>query len=271
MKNLTRTVLFLVLFWFLVLAQSKIVYVAEVSRHGARTPGKIFNFTENEEDNFKLSKQLTAMGMRQHHLIGHEIRNRYIEKEQVINSTYHYKEIGFYSTDTDRTLDSSESQITGIFPLEICQQKLNDFQKKNAVPPLVVDNVEKIQKELGDFALPECFNVLPYYSQSNPDDYLIHFEKSDCPRYQQLAKELKNSTEFEEMNAPYLRYLIPRFHELTNSTEALTWEDVKNMCSYLSIADFHNVKLKFNYTQQDLDECSGIDTNKYYFISWGKR
>lgn len=35
----------------------------EVSRHGARAPGKIYNYTLDPNDNFKIPDELTEKGM----------------------------------------------------------------------------------------------------------------------------------------------------------------------------------------------------------------
>ena len=55
----------------------EIVYVTEIARHGARAPGAIYNFTVDPQDNFKEKNQLTKEGMRQHQMIGEDIRKKY--------------------------------------------------------------------------------------------------------------------------------------------------------------------------------------------------
>lgn len=239
--------LFLILSVILSIALAKIVYVAEFNRHGAREPGVIFNFAKSAKSNFKHPKELTEPGMRQHYLIGHEIRNRYINGEHLINSTYNFHEVQFFMTDKSRAMESAESQISGIFPPEICQQTLTEFQRNNALPPLAVDGADKIIKELGDKALPDCFNILPIFSQKDSLNFAYHFEAANCPVYKKLSTTLAKSDEYAQLIAPIVAYLKPRLFQLTGIGPNLTLSDINDICSYITIADYHKLALKFKY------------------------
>lgn len=73
MKAHTLTILALLLFT----TYGEIIYVTEFARHGARSPGEIYNFTVNPEDNFKEKNQLSPEGRKQHQAIGQDIRRKY--------------------------------------------------------------------------------------------------------------------------------------------------------------------------------------------------
>ena len=105
----------------------KLVYVEEVSRHGARAPGTIYDWVAEGQENWKVPMQLSDMGMRQHFLIGHEMRNRYMLKEKLVPETWNKDEFKFVSTDRHRTLESGESQLEGLFPPEVCHNQLSDW------------------------------------------------------------------------------------------------------------------------------------------------
>jgi hypothetical protein len=70
------------------LTQSKIVKVVEYARHGARQPIELFDFAKNPEEEFTHSGRLTALGLRQHYMIGQEIRHRYVDTETVVPKGY---------------------------------------------------------------------------------------------------------------------------------------------------------------------------------------
>lgn len=58
--------------------KEELLLVLEVSRHGARSSKKIYDFTVNPEDNFKNKSELTNVGRLQHHQLGGYIRTKYI-------------------------------------------------------------------------------------------------------------------------------------------------------------------------------------------------
>ena len=44
-----------------------------------------------------------------------------------------------------------------------------------AVPPIMVDNLDEIKKELGSFALPNCLTLPPVLSNAPAYDYELNF------------------------------------------------------------------------------------------------
>lgn len=231
---------------------SELRFVSEVSRHGARASSTIYNYTVNPEDNFKAPMELTEMGMRQHYLIGTQVRKTYIEKHKLIPSTYNISEVSFFSTDRTRTLESGMSQLSGIYPPAIWQQQLNEWQQKNAVPPVPIDDLEKIQKELKEKALPDCYNLLPIISETNPKSYDIQCQDSDWKAYHEISDMLWNSEEQAELKEPYLDFLLPTFEEHIGGD--IKEEDVDPICSYLTLADLHKLKLTFDWWKYKGDE-----------------
>jgi hypothetical protein len=50
--------------------KEELLLVLEVSRHGARSSNKIYNFTQDPEQNFKNYSELTNLGRKQHFELG---------------------------------------------------------------------------------------------------------------------------------------------------------------------------------------------------------
>ena len=98
------------------LASAKILFVNEVWRHGARAP-EIDGATEM----FKNGKgMLTSSGMRQHYMIGNQLRKRYVKNspqdDKLLSENFKHDEVYVRSTQVHRTIQSAESQMLGMFP-----------------------------------------------------------------------------------------------------------------------------------------------------------
>ena len=204
--------LFLISF-LVIFALGEIVFVSELSRHGARSPGHIFNFTKDPEDNFKRPMELSTIGMRQHYLIGREFRHRYIDQAKLISGQYNSSEIRLKSTDYERTLDSALSQMSGIYPPEVCQQTLNNWQQSHALPPLHIDDAESIIKNLSYKALPDCFNLLPIVSEKKLFAYDMEIADVHCPPYSKVVDELSNSDTYKQMYVEVNQPMQQRFSQ----------------------------------------------------------
>jgi hypothetical protein len=71
----------------LITAQAAVIWVAEMSRHGSRSPEKFFPWDEDGRWGAGFG-ELTCMGMRQHFLIGSELRQRYVVNQEVIAAQF---------------------------------------------------------------------------------------------------------------------------------------------------------------------------------------
>ena len=116
-------------------AGDKLLFVFEVTRHGAR-----YGLHEDWFNETKLpwlAGELTDLGRRQHYLMGLEMRNRYMVKNPLLDSKeYRKDEVHIRTTDINRTIESAMSQLMALYPtgksLEINQ---TDF----ALPKMTVD------------------------------------------------------------------------------------------------------------------------------------
>ena len=93
----------------------ELLHVIELCRHGARSPIH-FQPWDNSTVWPEGKGQLTPAGMRQHFLIGHELRNRYIINTPLLSANFTQQEISIFSSDVNRTLQSAVSQMQGLYP-----------------------------------------------------------------------------------------------------------------------------------------------------------
>jgi hypothetical protein len=86
--------------------------VYELVRHGARAP------IVPEPEGFFTVKMghLSETGMRQRYMLGRYNRQRYIERAGLIDADLNPNQIYIQSTGVDRTLQSSYSEMMGLFP-----------------------------------------------------------------------------------------------------------------------------------------------------------
>ena len=51
-------------------------------------------------------------------------------------------------------------------------------------------------------------------------------------------------------------YLVPRFEELLEGVHPFDADEYSSYCSYLVFADYHKMKLMFEYNQTDIEKCT---------------
>mmetsp|Transcript_1180 Transcript_1180/g.2854 ORF Transcript_1180/g.2854 Transcript_1180/m.2854 type:complete len:423 (-) Transcript_1180:3844-5112(-) len=182
------------------LAAAEIVFVTEVSRHGSRSPTKFYSW--DKDGRWPQGEgEITPLGMRQHYLIGYELRNRYIIQNQVLSANYSADEVYFRSTDVNRTLMSAYSQLQGLYP-DGTGPSLHDISlQSTAVPPIKVSNLTAIQAELGIAALPDFMQAKPVHSTTKMTDYLLRIQ-DNC----KLVDELIETSNQEEYAALCKKY-----------------------------------------------------------------
>lgn len=91
MRRRSAFVLAVILVFCLVsLSQQKLVYLLEVSRHGAKYPSK--NVTA-DVDPANLKGQLTGVGMRQQYLLGSYLHQDYILGQELVSGKLNPRQV----------------------------------------------------------------------------------------------------------------------------------------------------------------------------------
>jgi hypothetical protein len=177
---------YIILLFFLGVVQSKLRFVFELFRHGARTP------MNAEKDLFNLTwdgdAELTPLGVRQHFLIGHQLRTKYIIKEKFISAQYNPKQIAIFSTDTNRTIMSAHSQLVGLYPA-FSGYNISLEQQKIAIPPINIDDLDTVLQDLGNYSLPFNMQVIPVHIFDSNKFFNL---QDNCPKIGNIQKENRN-------------------------------------------------------------------------------
>jgi hypothetical protein len=138
---------------------SKLRFVFEMYRHGARSAFVDSNNTDIFNTQWEGDGESTPIGMRMHYLLGYRNRLKYTG---FLSGNYTPCEIYIMSTDVNRTIMSAQAQLDGLYPPstgpEIPSNKTNI-----AVPPLDIPNFLNITNDLQNDALKYRSQVFPIH------------------------------------------------------------------------------------------------------------
>ena len=194
-----------ILFFIFILLQvskcnSKIVFVYEHVRHGARSPLFADGNTEYI-DHFGTKWEgpalLTLVGKRTHYVIG--IHNR-IKYSSLINfDKFDVNEIQIYSTNSGRTIQSVQAELQAMY-LPGTLEKLSKEKITAAFPPIenLSQDVKTEAEILSDETIINGINVFPILFVP-PKKYLLN-KAENCPYMAKYQEELikKSKTRVDE-------------------------------------------------------------------------
>uniref|UniRef100_A0A8C0VUC7 acid phosphatase n=1 Tax=Castor canadensis TaxID=51338 RepID=A0A8C0VUC7_CASCN len=151
------------------LPEGPLVFVALVFRHGDRAPLASYPTDPHKEAVSSLWPrglgQLTREGIRQQLELGRFLRRRY---KAFLSPEYRREEVYIRSTDFDRTLESAQANLAGLFP--------------EAAP-----------------GNPEAdWKPIPVHTVPVSEDKLLRFPMRSCPRYHELLRESTEAAEYQE-------------------------------------------------------------------------
>ena len=236
---------------FFEIIQCKIRFVLEIFRHGARSPMNTdidyFNMTWNG------ASELTSSGMRQQFLIGHRNRKRYVDQENLLSPKFNSKEIYIASTDTNRTIMSAHSQLFGLYPPG-SGHHLRVNQLKNAVPPMPIDDLDKVLNTLGNSALIMNSQIFPVHIFST-EDHFINFQDK-CVQIVKRQQENKNKQIVKKFLDSFNQNFGVKLNQIydKNIFDFSKYETVYSfmdnfVCSYFDKREFPNLQKIVNLDQ----------------------
>ncbi|XP_078000032.1 prostatic acid phosphatase-like [Glandiceps talaboti] len=182
-------------------AVRKLEMVNLIYRHGARSPFYIYPTDPIKEESWPRGLgQLTTTGTRQQFSLGDFLRFRYIYRENTTllnNTKYQPTDIYIRSSDIDRTLMSAQANLAGLFPPQ--------------------------GDEMWFKQLP--WQPIPVHTVPKDEDMLLRQYTYDCPEWQKLLDEYKDSEEYQNMVKMYADF-VKYVSKQTGQTN-LTFEDIE--------------------------------------------
>ena len=243
------------------LVRSELLMVVEVFRHGARGP-----LYENlDYSNWSAPGLLTAVGMRQHFLLGDALRTRYIKNQSFLSSSYNHTELYIRSTDVDRTIESAQAHLLGLYPFGTGPNLSYNYPAERAFPPY--HNITFPVEELGNAALPHNYQPTPIHVVESENDFLLR-GMDICPLWSRIKEEQSNTefwANFTQEMAPTLRNL-GRVLGLKKTPTINAAEDIIDTL-YSDIYD--NRPLPANFTEELWRNLTYLLEMKYQYVYLG--
>ena len=242
---------------------SETLFVFEHCRHGARGMKELKNDTDIFKQKWIGSEELSAVGLRQHYLLGSLMRNQY---SQLLDwNNYNTKDIFVYSTPTNRTIMSARAHLFGMFNNNNTKQ-LNKNQNEKSIPNYLRNKskiLNFINKTLNNsYILPNKIpSEIPIHIIERKEK-LFQFEKDDnCIGIEKQRdknkkkKSVKNAV--ESFNNKYGEKLVKYLGEKKEDY----FKDLKNVQA-IALAFIIN-----KIDGRDLSEFqneTGFDLEKFY-------
>lgn len=118
------------------LAQEKLIFAVDIIRHGDRNPIEDF-----PADPFPWPQglgALTPLGMQQEYQLGISFRKLYIDKYHLLPAHYDIKTMQVHSDTSNRTIQSAESLLYGLYPLGTGPKISNQFAVPAGYQPIPI-------------------------------------------------------------------------------------------------------------------------------------
>lgn len=249
-------------------SEDKLLFVLEHFRHGARGPYSGINrrtyidFIGEKWDGFG---ELTPLGLRMLYLLGVSTRKKY---SNFLSKTYNPYELFILSTDFNRTLDSANSFLQGLYnnktSINLTKTQIDRSNILNS------NYSEKIQikiKELENNSLQGGINLIPVHIVDTSTLEYGLYEVNNCPGIEKYKNKNKNRQEVINIYEDLIRHTndtfgeqIFKFMNISNNPYYL-WDKNKTNILYLTgtfISDYFDGR-EMNYIKN-----SGIDMESFY-------
>ena len=184
---------------FTSLSHSKLLFVLEHFRHGARNPCDNLDGEGNDYMGQKWNKlgELNEIGTRMHYVLGLYVFEKY---KDFLSTTYNPFEIHVSSTNLSRTIQSAMAH-TNAFYYNTGKTVSVDVDDTKYYPPVdSTNNIKSSITDLGQRSLPLNYQTMPIHIFHPADhDFLLQEENGDCSRVKsQRSQNLKTSEEVQK-------------------------------------------------------------------------
>lgn len=247
--------IFLLLFK-IITSKEKIIFAWQINRHGARAPYLgVQNGIDAYKENWTQIEELSEVGKRMLYLLGVKARKRYINDYELLSREYNPQEIYIRSTDVNRTIESIESFLQGLYP-KGTGPTINDKVVNNTniiYPPNInyKDNfseiLEQYNLEYSNSALPYRMSLQPVHLFYKPDHEFGLYDSNLCMGHKDIYEKQKKRKEILDLGDELVKR-FPFFLELENTDNNEFMRDYNTLYKYMDgfVCDYTDQR-KFNF------------------------
>jgi len=240
-----------------IISEEKIIFAWQIHRHGARAPYRgVVNNTDVYHENWTEIEELTEVGKRMLYLLGVKTRKRYVEKYKLLNEQYNPQEIYIRSTDVNRTIESIESLLQGLYPTgtgpTINKKIENDHNRVFPPNKKYYNEFEKIIEtyNLNDgSALPYKMSIEPIHLFYKPKHEFQLYDTDLCIGHKQKYLEQQNNQKIRDLA-----------DELNNHFDRLFF-DLEGTNNKSFLYDYWTI-----YKYMDGFVCDDTDSRKFEYL-----
>lgn len=233
--------------YLLLSASANLLFIAEVTRHGARAPSKLYPFNAEFWKEPQL-KQLTEIGLRQHFELGNSLREKYTS----IFDKYDTRTIDILSSPSPRAVLSAYAHLAGLYP-----DGPTWFQKYNGS-----GDPKKVYVEL-----PEFPSDTPVKIAKGKELHAVKGHKEFvCPKMKKLKKDMEESEEYKHEEDLLKTTLFPELSkELQIEINSIL--DVNSIASALYCEEAAGNQVKMP-NKELLDKANAVRTFKINHVPY---
>jgi hypothetical protein len=201
---------------------------------------------------------LTPSGFRQHYLIGHELRKRYVNEDginddKILSPVYRPSEVYVRSTQVHRTVQSVNAQLLGLYPLSTAP-KITPEQVNNSLPPIKVSDQDQILEKLGLSAVELDFQPIPTHNfeQYTSDETLGY---GGCPfLVNDYLNRSKDPEVWRELDIYYKPLIYDQIAQAFNKTpEEIKFIDMYQYTDVLFAEEFEGILNRYKFSDKEWD------------------
>ncbi|MHC4983730.1 MAG: histidine-type phosphatase [Planctomycetota bacterium] len=203
-------------------------------------------------------RQLTALGIREMYDTGQALRQRYVEELGFISGSYRPSEIYVRGSNTDRSLQSAQLLMLGLFPLGTGPD-----------PGIYGRSLEPAP------AAGLAFNPVPVHSVALEDDWVLrpYTGKANCKRYKKFVKALPKTKLYRKQGDKYrdiLRLASTATGMYENEDPNKILYAINEIYEVLAASVQHNFPIPPEISEQDLQRIGELSDWNYHNQFLGK-
>ena len=253
-----------------IVCSRKLIFVYEHVRHGARGPSSSYDsIFYNGKDEYNVSwitdGELSQIGKRQHYLLG--VRNRHKYKDLINFDHYNPMEILIHATDYNRTHQSINSELLGMFG-NAKEERLNEKEKdyfmvntkymEKDLLGKIEDELKKIDNQVNNNSLP-LFNIRRF--PPNRIFLVDHCTKISQYRDEHVLPKVK------EFYKEFKRDYQEAFKQFIDPSNFENYNRMKSITDHF-ICDYDNNKDLTIVSEKGIDLKKFLDFSKRFYGSF---